>query len=67
MKYCTDCGEEINPKRLKIHPNTKICVYCQEEKEAKGQFARHRMEIEPATNGWAFEEIETTFIRGDEV
>jgi len=25
---CIRCGEQINPKRLKILPETKICVNC---------------------------------------
>lgn len=26
MKYCTVCGEEINPLRVKALPTTKTCV-----------------------------------------
>jgi hypothetical protein len=27
-KYCIGCGEQINPKRVEILPNTKTCVGC---------------------------------------
>ena len=28
MKNCVKCGSEIHPKRLKVLPNTNICVGC---------------------------------------
>ncbi len=28
MRNCNSCGEEINPKRLKLVPHTTHCVAC---------------------------------------
>ena len=33
---CDECGEKINPKRLKIIPFTRFCVKCQSEMEKLG-------------------------------
>ena len=33
---CEECGEKINPKRLKIIPFTRYCVKCQSEMEKHG-------------------------------
>jgi DnaK suppressor protein len=30
---CLDCGDDINPKRLKAVPWAKLCINCQESKE----------------------------------
>lgn len=30
---CTDCGEQINPKRLEVNPAAERCVNCQEKFE----------------------------------
>lgn len=31
--YCLHCGEEINPKRLKVDPAAPVCINCAEEAE----------------------------------
>lgn len=31
---CERCGQEINPERLKILPDTTLCVRCKREEEA---------------------------------
>ena len=38
---CTDCDQEIPPKRLKAVPWAKFCIQCQEnfEKEQRGENA----------------------------
>jgi len=36
---CQDCGEPINPKRLKAIPWTTLCVRCQEERDEMAQAA----------------------------
>ena len=33
---CQGCGEEINPKRLEIIPNTKYCVNCSDVGRKRG-------------------------------
>jgi len=27
--YCEECGEEINPRRLEVYPETLLCITCQ--------------------------------------
>ncbi len=31
---CERCGQKINPERLKILPDTTLCVSCKREEEA---------------------------------
>ncbi len=31
--YCTACGEEINPQRLKIDPATLFCIRCADQQQ----------------------------------
>ncbi len=38
MKQCNSCGEEINPKRLKLVPGTQYCVECVEAGVANDVF-----------------------------
>jgi len=33
--FCEECGEEIDLRRLEIHPTTLFCIQCQEELEHK--------------------------------
>ena len=40
-KYCIGCGEQINPKRLEILPNTKTCVNCSTTGPKKGITVMH--------------------------
>lgn len=39
---CEDCGEPINPKRLRIVPFTRTCVDCQTDKENEERLMRDR-------------------------
>jgi DnaK suppressor protein len=32
---CEECGEDIDLRRLEIHPTTLCCVQCQEESERR--------------------------------
>jgi len=32
---CDSCGRPISPKRLRVAPMSKLCVECQEEREAR--------------------------------
>jgi DnaK suppressor protein len=32
---CEECGEDIDIRRLEIHPTTSFCIQCQEELEHK--------------------------------
>lgn len=31
MSKCTTCGSDIDPERLEVLPNTKVCVQCSRE------------------------------------
>ena len=35
---CLDCGETISPKRLAAVPWAELCVDCQAQQEARGQW-----------------------------
>ena len=37
-RECEECGEQINPKRLKLVPNATCCVACINEGKAKDVF-----------------------------
>jgi DnaK suppressor protein len=39
---CEECGEPINPKRLRIVPFTRTCVDCQTDKENEERLMRDR-------------------------
>lgn len=43
---CEECGEPINPKRLRIVPFTRTCVDCQTDKEHEERIQRDR-DVEP--------------------
>jgi DnaK suppressor protein len=43
---CEECGEPINPKRMRIVPFTRTCVDCQTDKEHEERIMRDR-DIEP--------------------
>lgn len=32
---CAECGELINPRRLKAQPTARLCIGCQEERERR--------------------------------
>jgi len=40
-KYCVCCGEEINPQRVKILPNTKTCTGCSTTGAKRGVTIMH--------------------------
>jgi RNA polymerase-binding transcription factor DksA len=39
--YCTDCGKEIEPRRLAAEPTASLCISCQRNAEA--EFLFHRL------------------------
>lgn len=39
---CEECGDPINPKRLRIVPFTRTCVDCQTDKEHEDRIMRDR-------------------------
>lgn len=38
--HCSDCGEEIKPKRREAVPGCQRCADCQEEFEERGKHRR---------------------------
>lgn len=36
MKLCKNCKEEIHPLRVKVLPNTQVCVDCSNTNIKKG-------------------------------
>jgi len=34
---CADCGQPIDPARLKVDPSVTLCLGCQEKKEIMGK------------------------------
>ena len=63
-RECKDCGEKINPGRLKAIPQTKVCVDCQEENEKAGRFQLHRMEAKGTTRCNEIDQVKMIFHRG---
>jgi len=65
MQECLDCGDEIDAKRLKARPTAKVCVACQEAREATGKFKRSKMEIGQFIEGWQWAGQQEHLIPGD--
>lgn len=61
---CEDCEDEILPERLKVNPNTTVCVVCQEKREKEGKFKRSHIEISQNITGWQCEDVIQTVIPG---
>lgn len=66
-RKCTTCGEEIPAARIRILPNTTICVDCAQARENKGQFQRHVIDVQPEIESWENVSITQTLIRGTQV
>ena len=32
-KHCIECDEQIDPRRLKLQPEARKCIRCQQERE----------------------------------
>jgi hypothetical protein len=62
---CAYCDQPISEKRLKIKPNTKICVSCQQDREERGEFQRSSMEISQDINGWQFDGLDLKIKKGE--
>lgn len=45
-RLCEDCGEPIAPARLKVLPNTRLCIECAEDLEAEMKARQARGEYE---------------------
>lgn len=38
-KHCEDCDEQIDPRRLRINPNAKLCTSCEQDWELRQRTA----------------------------
>lgn len=63
-RECNDCGEIIPNARLKLLPNTETCVGCQDGREKKGDFQRHKMSVKFIFKCDEIEATEETLVRG---
>ena len=41
-KRCDECGDQINPRRLALFPNAKLCRTCEQEWEMQQAKALNR-------------------------
>lgn len=64
---CSDCGEEIPPKRVEALPNVKLCIACQTKAEKTGKFQRHKIDVQPEVESWENVGIVQTLVRGSDV
>jgi len=64
---CSECNEPIPAARLKLLPQTTICVPCMEdlERESRGT-VRHRMEFEIEGHGEEVESVQLHILRKKE-
>ena len=44
-KRCIACDEQIDPRRLRVHPDARKCVACQSEREAVVKRVLHNAPI----------------------
>jgi len=63
-KHCTECGDEINPKRLIARPNARMCIPCQTELEQRGHFQLHKMDVQPNVHCGEVENNTETIVWG---
>lgn len=62
-KECIDCGDEIPEGRVRLMPKTETCLGCQERREKKGNFQKHRMHVTYVHKCDEIEAVEETLIR----
>ena len=63
---CADCGEVISIERLRLVPKTETCIECQEHREKRGNFQRHRMVVTYNVRCEEIESVDETLVRADE-
>lgn len=63
-KECDECGEDINPKRLKARPEARLCINCQMDLEQNGGFRLHRLDVQTTTRCGEPDEQRQTLVRG---
>lgn len=64
MTQCEECDEEINEKRLKAMPHTRLCVFCQKFLENNGGYALHKLDVQSKTRCGEIDTTEQILVRG---
>lgn len=65
IRGCLLCSDEIDERRVGANPLVSYCLSCQQERETNNTFVKSRMEIGQEINGWQFEGLKTTIIKGE--
>jgi len=63
-RECNDCEKVIPEGRLLLFPNAETCVVCQDYREKKGDFQRHKMNVRYVFKCDEIESTEETIVRG---
>ena len=66
QRCCGECEEVIPAGRVKVLPNVRYCIRCQEDRHKNGDFVKSRIEFRCEISGWQFEGVEQAIISGDE-
>jgi len=64
MTKCEECDEEIDARRMKALPTTKVCVPCQQDRESNGRFRLHKLDVQSKTRCGEIDTTEQTLVRG---
>jgi hypothetical protein len=69
MRQCEECGDAIPKKRVEAIPAVTLCVGCQAQEEADGNFVQHRMGYTVTTSkgGEDVETVESFLVPGTRV
>lgn len=65
IKLCEECDEPISQARLRVAPQSKLCIECAEALEKNGKFQRHKMEHTVRFKGEEVEEMTSHIVRSN--
>lgn len=65
MTQCEECGEEIDVRRMKVIPATKVCVSCQQDLESNGHFRLHKLDVQAKIRCGEVDVTIQTLVRGN--
>ncbi len=63
VKECLECGDEINPRRVKANPRAALCIGCQQELENNGGYPLHVMDVQAKSKCGDVDETVSTIVR----
>jgi RNA polymerase-binding transcription factor DksA len=63
IRYCEDCGDQINKQRVIFNPDVSRCVECQADAESMGVAKRHTMKHHIRFRGEEIESMESEIVR----